>query len=240
MCFLLFLVLLNTTFLPACSGQVSEVLAWRATLQLYLTSPIPSPTSTTTLSPHLPCTLLQLFRSSTLFLFPPSIFPHHSRSWVNLYCILNKGEIGFYKDAKNTGTPYNNEPLLSLSHCHCDITNGYKKKKNVFTLKWESFLMKTLFFCTSLFTLFTNDKGCICPESFNNVVNQSHYTNHKIVSSFLEHQISWTVFKIFCSHSRTKDGSEFLFHAKDEVRNSILIICLMLFSSSHRLSEVSQ
>ncbi|KAG7480301.1 spectrin beta chain, non-erythrocytic 4 [Solea senegalensis] len=58
-----------------------------------------------------------------------------NRSWVNLYCVLNKGEMGFYKDAKNINTPYNNEPLLSLSHCHCDVTNGYKKKKNVFTLK---------------------------------------------------------------------------------------------------------
>uniref|UniRef100_A0A3P8ZYX9 Spectrin beta chain n=1 Tax=Esox lucius TaxID=8010 RepID=A0A3P8ZYX9_ESOLU len=75
----------------------------------------------------------------------------NSRSWVNLYCVLNKGEIGFYKDAKNTNTPYNNEPMLNLGHCHCDVTLGYKKKKNVFTLK-------------------------------------------------------------------TKDGSEFLFHAKDEVR----------------------
>uniref|UniRef100_A0A4W5PAW2 Spectrin beta chain n=1 Tax=Hucho hucho TaxID=62062 RepID=A0A4W5PAW2_9TELE len=77
--------------------------------------------------------------------------PHYSRSWVNLYCVLNKGEIGFYKDAKNTTTPYNNEPMLNLGHCHCDVTLGYKKKKNVFTLK-------------------------------------------------------------------TKDGSEFLFHAKDEVK----------------------
>ncbi|XP_016887618.1 spectrin beta chain, non-erythrocytic 4 isoform X2 [Cynoglossus semilaevis] len=59
----------------------------------------------------------------------------NSRSWVNLYCVLNKGEIGFYKDAKNTTASYNNEPLLNLSHCHCDVTNGYKKKKNVFTLK---------------------------------------------------------------------------------------------------------
>ncbi|KAL6478548.1 hypothetical protein MHYP_G00119810 [Metynnis hypsauchen] len=58
-----------------------------------------------------------------------------SRSWVNLYCVLNKGELGFYKDSKNITTPYNNEPLLSLSGCACDITNGYKKKKNVFTLK---------------------------------------------------------------------------------------------------------
>ncbi|TRY60301.1 hypothetical protein DNTS_015871 [Danionella cerebrum] len=57
------------------------------------------------------------------------------RSWVNLYCVLNKGELGFYKDAKNTSTPYNNEALISLNRCACDINNGYKKKKNVFTLK---------------------------------------------------------------------------------------------------------
>ncbi|XP_034086450.1 spectrin beta chain, non-erythrocytic 1-like isoform X3 [Gymnodraco acuticeps] len=59
----------------------------------------------------------------------------NSRSWVNLYCVLKEGEMGFYKDAKNMATSYNNEPLLNLSHCHCDVTNGYKKKKNVFTLK---------------------------------------------------------------------------------------------------------
>uniref|UniRef100_A0A8C2AJL7 Spectrin beta chain n=1 Tax=Cyprinus carpio TaxID=7962 RepID=A0A8C2AJL7_CYPCA len=58
-----------------------------------------------------------------------------NRSWVNLYCVLNKGELGFYKDAKNTSTPYNNEPLINLSRCACDINIGYKKKKNVFTLK---------------------------------------------------------------------------------------------------------
>uniref|UniRef100_A0AAY4EEK2 Spectrin beta chain n=1 Tax=Denticeps clupeoides TaxID=299321 RepID=A0AAY4EEK2_9TELE len=81
----------------------------------------------------------------------------NSRSWVNLYCVLSKGEIGFYKDAKNTTTPYNNENMLNLSSCSCDITNGYKKKKNVFTLK-------------------------------------------------------------------TKDGSEYLFHAKDEVRNIFVIL----------------
>uniref|UniRef100_A0A7N8Y910 Spectrin beta chain n=1 Tax=Mastacembelus armatus TaxID=205130 RepID=A0A7N8Y910_9TELE len=118
----------------------------RKTLQLYLTPPIsppqppPSPYSSPSPPPPPPLSL--------------PAFPHHSRSWVNLYCVLNKGEMGFYKDAKNTTAPYNNEPLLSLSHCHCDVTNGYKKKKNVFTLK-------------------------------------------------------------------TKDGSEFLFHAKDEVRYTL-------------------
>lgn len=43
--------------------------------------------------------------------------------------------MGFYKDAKSTATPYNSEPMLCLSSCSCDVTNGYKKKKNVFTLK---------------------------------------------------------------------------------------------------------
>ncbi|XP_076845121.1 spectrin beta chain, non-erythrocytic 4 isoform X1 [Brachyhypopomus gauderio] len=59
----------------------------------------------------------------------------NSRSWVNLYCVLTKGELAFYKDSKNTTTPYNNEPFINLNSCSCDITNGYKKKKNVFTLK---------------------------------------------------------------------------------------------------------
>ncbi|XP_062861105.1 spectrin beta chain, non-erythrocytic 4-like isoform X1 [Trichomycterus rosablanca] len=58
-----------------------------------------------------------------------------NRSWVNLYCVLNKGELGFYKDSKNTASTYNNEPRLVLSSCSCDINLGYKKKKNVFTLK---------------------------------------------------------------------------------------------------------
>ncbi|XP_046720321.1 spectrin beta chain, non-erythrocytic 4-like isoform X3 [Silurus meridionalis] len=59
----------------------------------------------------------------------------NSRSWVNLYCILNKGELGFFKDSKNITSTYNNEPRLSLNSCSCDINLGYKKKKNVFTLK---------------------------------------------------------------------------------------------------------
>ncbi|XP_026769968.3 spectrin beta chain, non-erythrocytic 4 isoform X2 [Pangasianodon hypophthalmus] len=58
-----------------------------------------------------------------------------NRSWVNLYCVLSKGELGFFKDSKNTASTYNNEPRLNLSSCSCDINLGYKKKKNVFTLK---------------------------------------------------------------------------------------------------------
>ncbi|XP_046899336.1 spectrin beta chain, non-erythrocytic 4 [Hypomesus transpacificus] len=59
----------------------------------------------------------------------------NSKTWMNLYCVLSKGEIVFYKDAKNTTTPYNGEAPLDLSLCTCDITNGYKKKKYVFILK---------------------------------------------------------------------------------------------------------
>ncbi|XP_072532290.1 spectrin beta chain, non-erythrocytic 4 isoform X2 [Salminus brasiliensis] len=62
----------------------------------------------------------------------------NSKSWVNLFCVLNKGEIGFYKDARNTTTPYNDEPLLNLAICTFDTTNGYKKKKNVFILRTET------------------------------------------------------------------------------------------------------
>ncbi|CAB1352548.1 unnamed protein product, partial [Coregonus sp. 'balchen'] len=58
-----------------------------------------------------------------------------SKSWVNLYCVLSKGEIIFYKDAKSTTTPYNEESPLDLSVCICDSTMGYKKKKNVFVIK---------------------------------------------------------------------------------------------------------
>ncbi len=75
---------------------------------------------------------------------------------MNLYCVLNKGELGFYKDAKNTSTPYNNEPLINLSRCACDINNGYKKKKNVFTLKYFirtfiSFSKNIGYLCSVLF-----------------------------------------------------------------------------------------
>ncbi|KAL0994371.1 hypothetical protein UPYG_G00121340 [Umbra pygmaea] len=59
----------------------------------------------------------------------------NSKSWVNLYCVLSKGEMTFYKDAKSTTTPYNDEAPLDLSVCICDSTIGYKKKKNVFVIK---------------------------------------------------------------------------------------------------------
>uniref|UniRef100_A0A674GFK3 Spectrin beta chain n=1 Tax=Taeniopygia guttata TaxID=59729 RepID=A0A674GFK3_TAEGU len=61
----------------------------------------------------------------------------NSRSWVNLYCVLAKGDLGFYKDAKGpaAGATHGGEPLLSLHRATAEVANDYKKKKNVFKLK---------------------------------------------------------------------------------------------------------
>lgn len=59
----------------------------------------------------------------------------NSKSWVNMFCILKQGEIGFFKDARHKTTPFNDEPPLNLAICEFDTTNGYKKKKNVFILR---------------------------------------------------------------------------------------------------------
>ncbi|XP_062916024.1 spectrin beta chain, non-erythrocytic 4-like isoform X1 [Mobula hypostoma] len=60
-----------------------------------------------------------------------------SRSWANVYCVISKGDLGFYKDAKShkAGTSYNGEALVTLSEATCEIANNYKKKKFVFKIR---------------------------------------------------------------------------------------------------------
>ncbi|XP_026577236.1 spectrin beta chain, non-erythrocytic 4 isoform X2 [Pseudonaja textilis] len=60
-----------------------------------------------------------------------------NRSWINLYCVLSKGELGFYKDSKGreSGSTHSNEPLLSLQAGTAEVANDYKKKKNVLKIK---------------------------------------------------------------------------------------------------------
>ncbi|XP_013911873.1 PREDICTED: spectrin beta chain, non-erythrocytic 4 [Thamnophis sirtalis] len=60
-----------------------------------------------------------------------------NRSWINLYCVLSKGELGFYKDSKGreSGSTHGNEPLLSLQTGTAEVANDYKKKKNVLKIK---------------------------------------------------------------------------------------------------------
>uniref|UniRef100_A0A8D2LP30 Spectrin beta chain n=1 Tax=Varanus komodoensis TaxID=61221 RepID=A0A8D2LP30_VARKO len=66
---------------------------------------------------------------------PPKRRP--SESWINLYCVLDKGELGFYKDSKGreSGSTHNNEPLLSLHSATGEVASDYKKKKNVLKIR---------------------------------------------------------------------------------------------------------
>uniref|UniRef100_A0A663N1A2 Spectrin beta chain n=1 Tax=Athene cunicularia TaxID=194338 RepID=A0A663N1A2_ATHCN len=59
-----------------------------------------------------------------------------SRSWHNVYCVINNQEMGFYKDSKAaaSGIPYHNEIPVSLKEAVCEIAVDYKKKKHVFKL----------------------------------------------------------------------------------------------------------
>uniref|UniRef100_A0A8C3SMI6 PH domain-containing protein n=1 Tax=Chelydra serpentina TaxID=8475 RepID=A0A8C3SMI6_CHESE len=60
-----------------------------------------------------------------------------NRSWVNLYCVLSRGDLGFYKDAKGqaSGSTHGGEPLVPLHLAASQVASDYKKKKNVFKLK---------------------------------------------------------------------------------------------------------
>ncbi|XP_042189248.1 spectrin beta chain, non-erythrocytic 1 isoform X2 [Callorhinchus milii] len=60
-----------------------------------------------------------------------------SRSWHNVYSVINNHEMGFYKDAKNasSGITYHGEIPISLKEALCEIAIDYKKKKHVFKLK---------------------------------------------------------------------------------------------------------
>ncbi|KAJ8348186.1 hypothetical protein SKAU_G00267750 [Synaphobranchus kaupii] len=60
-----------------------------------------------------------------------------SRSWQNVYCVLRKGSLGFYKDNKGAtnGVPYHGEVPISLTEAVCEVAHGYKKRKHVFKLR---------------------------------------------------------------------------------------------------------
>uniref|UniRef100_A0A7N9B1W5 Spectrin beta chain n=1 Tax=Mastacembelus armatus TaxID=205130 RepID=A0A7N9B1W5_9TELE len=60
-----------------------------------------------------------------------------SRSWHNVYCVINQQEMGFYKDQKSAsqGIPYHSEIPISLKDAICEVALDYKKKKHVFKLK---------------------------------------------------------------------------------------------------------
>ncbi|KAG7280294.1 hypothetical protein CRUP_026835 [Coryphaenoides rupestris] len=60
-----------------------------------------------------------------------------SRSWHHVYCVVNQGELGFYKDQRSAvqGLPYHAEVPVSLQGALGEVALEYKKKKHVFKLK---------------------------------------------------------------------------------------------------------
>lgn len=65
----------------------------------------------------------------------PFLYIH--RSWQNVYCVLRKGSLGFYKDGKSAsnGIPYHGEVPISLGEAVCEVAHDYKKRKHVFKLR---------------------------------------------------------------------------------------------------------
>ncbi|XP_073514564.1 spectrin beta chain, non-erythrocytic 2 isoform X1 [Phyllobates terribilis] len=59
-----------------------------------------------------------------------------NRSWQNVYCVLKKGSLGFYKDGKSasSGITYHGEVPVQLVGAQCSVAHEYKKRKNVFKL----------------------------------------------------------------------------------------------------------
>ncbi|XP_036786168.2 spectrin beta chain, non-erythrocytic 2 isoform X2 [Manis pentadactyla] len=59
-----------------------------------------------------------------------------NRSWQNVYCVLRRGSLGFYKDAKaaGTGVPYHGEVPVSLARAQGSVAFEYRKRKHVFKL----------------------------------------------------------------------------------------------------------
>ncbi|XP_060033349.1 spectrin beta chain, non-erythrocytic 2, partial [Erinaceus europaeus] len=59
-----------------------------------------------------------------------------NRSWQNVYCVLRRGSLGFYKDAKaaSAGVPYHGEMPVSLARAQGSVASDYRKRKHVFKL----------------------------------------------------------------------------------------------------------
>jgi len=57
-----------------------------------------------------------------------------------VYCVVNQGELGFYKDQRSAvqGLPYHAEVPVSLQGALGEVAMDYKKKKHVFKLKLDS------------------------------------------------------------------------------------------------------
>ncbi|XP_033835571.1 spectrin beta chain, non-erythrocytic 1 isoform X1 [Periophthalmus magnuspinnatus] len=99
-----------------------------------------------------------------------------SRSWHNVYCVINQQEMGFYKDQKSAsqGIPYHSEIPVSLKDAVCEVATDYKKKKHVFKLKitdGNEYLFQAKddeemnTWISAISTAVSGDKGDVTPSS---------------------------------------------------------------------------
>lgn len=131
------------------------------------------------------------------------------RSWQNVYCVLRKGSLGFYKDGKSAsnGIPFHGEVPISLGEAVCEIAHDYKKRKHVFKLRWGN-----------RWELKTQDQDFLYHvtikmgkwESARKIQRNCDKINVLRLDS-----VSLTNGSSVC---RLGDGKEYLFQAKDEVR----------------------
>uniref|UniRef100_A0A8C6L577 Spectrin beta chain n=1 Tax=Nothobranchius furzeri TaxID=105023 RepID=A0A8C6L577_NOTFU len=69
-----------------------------------------------------------------------------TRSWHNVYCVLKKGQLGFYKDNKtvSSGVTYHGEMPINLEDAVCEIALDYKKRKNAEMSSWIRSILNSI------------------------------------------------------------------------------------------------
>lgn len=78
--------------------------------------------------------MLQVSKRRAYQVSDPDLSP--PRSWQNVYCVLRRGSLGFYKDARaaSAGVPYHGEVPVSLARAQGSVAFDYRKRKHVFKL----------------------------------------------------------------------------------------------------------
>lgn len=115
--------------------------------------------------------------------------------------MLRGGELAFFKDAKSRalGVPCQGEEPLGLRDACCQVAAGYKKKKHVFTLRYGA--------GTAPYSMGTARHGYGVGTAWHGYGYGTARGSGCLTA--------------LCSDPRLSNGSEWLFHGKDEVRGAL-------------------